>query len=157
MASTRVYSVVMDSVAVSAAQDLFTIKTSTSVPIEIISVVFSQKTLTAWEAKDITLRRLGPTVTVTAGTSVTAQPFLPTEQASSVTATINNTTVATTTGTSSSLQADDFMFLNGFLWTPAGYDGRFVVGVSSAFCVRLGTAPSASMTMSGTVTFGELV
>ena len=59
----RVYTVSMDNVAVSATQDLLTILCSSTVPIEIHSVNLSQKTLTAWEAKDITFKRLPATVT----------------------------------------------------------------------------------------------
>lgn len=153
----RVYTVSMDAVAVSAAQDLFTLLCSSTVPIEIHSVVMSQKTLTAWEAKDITFKRVPATVTVTGGTSVTPRPMLPNDTASAVTATINNTTLATSTGTIVTEYADDFNFLNGFYWSPAGNDDRIIIAPSSAFTVRLGTGPSGSMTVSGTVTFAELV
>lgn len=153
----RVYTVVIDSVAVSAAQDLFTLLCSSTVPIEIHSVVLSQKTLTSWEAKDITFKRVPATVTVTGGTSITPRPMLPNDTASVVTATINNTTLTTSSGTIVTEFADDFNFLNGFYWSPAGADDRIILAPSSAFCVRLGTAPSASMTVSGTVTFAELV
>lgn len=152
----RVYTVSMDAVAVSAAQDLFTLLCSSTVPIEIHSVVMSQKTLTSWEAKDITFKRVPATVTVTAGTSVTPRPMLQNDTASAVTATINNTTVATSSGTIVTEYADDFNFLNGFVWTPAGNDDRIVIAPSQAFAVRLGTGPSGSMTVSGTVTFAEL-
>jgi hypothetical protein len=47
----RVYTVSIDNVAVSAAQDLFTILCSATVPIEIHSVNMSQKTLMAWEPR----------------------------------------------------------------------------------------------------------
>lgn len=153
----RVYTVSMDAVAVSATQDLFTLLCSSAVPIEIHSVQMDQKTLTAWEAKDITFKRVPATVTVTAGTSVTARPMLASDSASAVTATINNTTLATSSGTIVTLGAFDFNFLNGFYWSPAGVDDRIVLAVSSAFCVRLGTAPSGSMTVSGSVTYSELV
>lgn len=152
----RVYTVSMDAVAVTAAQDFFTLLCSSTVPIEIHSVNMSQKTLTAWEAKEITFKRVPATVTVTAGTSVTPRPALQNDSASVVTATINNTTLATSSGTIVTLLADDFIFLNGFYWSPAGADDRFVIAPSQAFCVRLGTAPSGSMTVSGSVTFSEL-
>lgn len=153
----RVYTVSMDAVAVSATQDFFTLLCSSTVPIEIHSVVMSQKTLTAWEAKDITFKRVPATVTVTGGTAVTPRPALPNDSASVVTATINNTTLATSGGTIVTTYADDFNFVNGFYWSPAGQDDRMIFAPSSAFCVRLGTNPSASMTVSGTVTFAELV
>lgn len=146
----------MDTVAVTAAQDFFTLLCSSTVPIEIHSVQLDQKTLTSWEAKEITFKRVPATVTVTAGTSITARPMNPGDSASVVTATINNTTLATSSGTIVTLGAYDFNFTNGFYWSPAGVDDRIVLAPSSAFCVRLGTAPSASMTVSGTVTFAEL-
>ena len=151
----RVYTVSMDAVVVSAAQDFFTLLCSSTIPIEIHSVVLSQKTLTSWEAKDITFKRVPATVTVTAGTSVTPRPMLQNDTASAVTATINNTTLATSSGTIVTEYADDFNFLNGFYWSPAGADDRIIIAPSQAFCVRLGNAPSGSMTVSGTVTFAE--
>ena len=81
----------------------------------------------------------------------------PNDTASVVTATINNTTLATSSGTIVTLFADEFNFINGFYWSPAGQDDRIIVAPSSAFCVRLGTAPSGSMNVSGSVTFAELV
>jgi hypothetical protein len=153
----RVYTVSIDNIAVSAAQDFFTLLCSSTVPIEIHAVNVSQKTLTAWEAKDITFKRVPATVTVTGGTSITPRPMVPNDTAAVVTATINNTTVATSTGTIVTLLADEFNFLNGFYWSPAGQDDRIIIAPSQAFCVRLGTAPSGSMNVSGSVTFAELV
>ncbi len=152
----RIYTVSMDAVAVSATQDFFTLLCSSTVPIEIHSVALSQKTLTSWEAKDITFKRVPSTVTVTGGTSVTPRPMLQNDAASTVTATINNTTLATSSSTIVNLLADDFNFLNGFYWAPAGNDDRIVIAPSQAFVVRLGTNPSSSMTCSGYVTFAEL-
>ena len=153
----RVYTVSIDNMAVSAAQDLVTILCSSSVPIEIHSVNLDQKTLTAWEAKDITFKRVPATVTLTGGTSITARQMTPNDAASSVTASIGNTTLATSTGTIVTLLAAEFNFLNGFYWSPAGQDDRIIIGPSQAFCIRLGTAPSGAMNVSGSVTFAELV
>ena len=153
----RIYTASMNAVAVSAAQDLFTLLCSSTVPIEIHSVVLGQKTLTSWEAKEVIFKRVPATVTVTGGTSITPRPNVPNDTASVVTATINNTTLATSSGTIVDLFNDDWVFLNGFVWTPAGNDDRYIIAPSQAFCVRLPTAPSGSMTVSGTVTFAELV
>ena len=56
MARGRVYTIFMDAVAVTATQDLFTIQAAAGVPLEIHAVNLSQKTLTAWEAKDVTFK-----------------------------------------------------------------------------------------------------
>jgi hypothetical protein len=153
----RVYTVSMDNVAVSAAQDLFTLLCSSTVPIEIHSVNLDQKTLTAWEAKDITFKRVPAAVSVTGGTATTPRAMTPNDSAAAVSATINNTTLATSSGTVVTLLATEFNFLNGFYWSPAGQDDRIIIAPSQAFCVRLGTAPSGAMNVSGSVTFAELV
>jgi len=152
----RVYTVGINAVAVSAAQDLFTLLCGSSIPIEIHSVSLGQKTLTAWEAKELNFKRVPATVTVTGGTSVTPRPIMQGDAASSVTATINNTTLATSSGTIVDLLNDAWAFLNGFYWSPAGVEDRWIIQPDQAFCVRLPTAPSESMTVSGTVTFAEL-
>lgn len=155
---SRIYTASFDTTAVTAAEDFFTLISSstTFVPIEIHSVTLSQKTLTSWEAKDITFKRLPGPVTTTGGTSVTPRLMDPNGSAAATSALINSTTLATSTGTTVTLYADDFNFLNGFYWSPAGNDDRIVINPGAAFVVRLGTAPSGSMTVSGTVTFAEL-
>jgi hypothetical protein len=154
----RVYSLPINAVAVSAAQDLFYLLCSSTVPVETHSVQLDQKTLTTWEAKDVTFRRLTATVTAgSGGASVTPVAHVPNDAAAAATARINDTTVATTSGSNTIIKGFDFNFLNGFYWSPAGYDDRIVLAPSTAFVVRLGTAPSASMTVSGELTFAELV
>jgi hypothetical protein len=154
----RVYSVPIDAIAVAAAQDVFFLLASASVPLEIHSVQLDQKTLTGWEAKDITFRRFPATVTAgTGGAVVTPIRHSPGDQAAVTTARRNDTTLATTTGTPEIIKGFDFNFLNGFLWLPAGAEDRIILAPSTAFIVRLGTAPSASMTVSGELTFAELV
>jgi hypothetical protein len=157
MARGRVYTTFMDAVAVSAAQDLFTLQAASGVPIEIHAAALSQKTLAAWEAKEVQFKYVPATVTLTGGTSVTPTAMLPGDAAASATAKINNTTLATSSGTIRNILTDDFNFLNGFYWSPAGDDDRIIIKGGDAFCLRLGTAPSASMTVSGWVSFAELV
>jgi hypothetical protein len=147
----------MDAVAVSATQDLFTIQAAAGVPLEIHAVNLSQKTLTAWEAKDVTFKYVPATVTLTGGTAVTPTAMLPGDAAAGATCKVNSTTVATSGGTIRTILADDFNFLNGFYWSPAGDDDRIIIKGSDAWVMRLGTAPSGSMTCSGWVSFAELV
>lgn len=154
----RVYTATMADVAVTAAQDLFYLLAAAEKPIEIHSVQLSQKTLTAWEARGLLFLRVPATVTVgSGGSSITARPMLPNDTAASTTARINDTTSATSGGTIVNLLGDTFNVLNGFYWSPAGADDRIVIAGGSAFVVKLVTAPSASMTVSGSVTFSELV
>lgn len=154
----RVYTATMADVAITAAQDMFYILAATNKPIEIHSVQISQKTLTSWEARGLLFLRIPATVTVgSGGSSITARPMLPNDTAASVTARINDTTSATSSGTIVNLGGDTFNVLNGFYWSPAGNDDRIIISGGEAFVVKLVTAPSASMTTSGFVTFAELV
>lgn len=157
MARGRVYSIFMDAVAVTAVQDFFTIQAAAGIPLEIHAVALSQRTLTAWEAKEITFKYVPATVTLTGGSAVTPTAMLPGDVAASATCKVNSTTVATSSGTIRTILADTFPFLNGFYWSPAGDDDRIIIKGSDAWTMRLGNAPSGSMTCSGWVTFAELL
>lgn len=158
MARGRVYSVATTTpFAVTTAVDLVTIKAGATIPFEVHAFGVGQKTLTAWEAKDIALRYIPATVTITAGTAVTPAAMLPSDAAAGVSATVNNTTLATSTGTIRDLVTDDWAFLNGYYWSAAGDDDRYVVKPSEAVVLRLGTAPSASMTVSVWMTIAEIM
>lgn len=155
MARGRVYTMTMDAVTVSATQDLFTIQAALGVPIEIHACEISQKTLTSWEAHDVT-HKYTATATVTGGTSVTARPMLPNDAAASATCHIANPTVATGASTVT-LMGNDWIFLNGYYWSPAGDDDRIVIKGGDAWSLRLGSAPSGATVCSGWVSFAELV
>jgi hypothetical protein len=127
------------------------------VPIELHSVTLGQKTLSAWEAKELRFVYLPATVTITGGTAVTPSPVLPGDAAAVTTVKSNNTTLATTGGSARDLFNDDWAFLNGFYWSPPGDEGRFVIKPADAVVIRLPTAPSGAMVVSGAVEFGELV
>lgn len=154
----RVYTVTMPDVAITAAQDLFYLLAAAEKPLEIHSFELSQKTLTTWEARGLLFLRVPATVTVgSGGSSVTPRPVTPNDTAASATARINDTTNATSSGTIVNLRGGTFNVLNGDYWAPAGNDDRIIIGGGQAFVAKLVTAPSASMTVSGTLTFSELV
>lgn len=153
----RVYSLSFSDVAVSAAQDLLIAQASSSVPIAVHSVTLTQKTLTAWEAKNVRIRRVPATVTLGSGGSTpTPRPLLKNDAAAGGTYHANDTTPATSSGTIVDLHSEEWNFLNGFYYLPPPED-RPVIGVSEAVTVKLDTAPSAAMTCSGTIVFEELV
>lgn len=155
--SGRVYTAFFEAVAVSAVQDLLTLQAASNVPIEIHACEITQKTLTAWEAKDISHKYVPATVTITGGTTVTPSPLSPGDTAAVTTARANNTTAATSSGTIRNILPSNFIFLNGYYWSAAGDDDRILIKPGDAWVLRLGTAPSSSMTCSGWVTFAELV
>lgn len=152
----RVYSLSFSDIAVAAAQDLLGITTTASVPIAIHSVVLSQKTLTSWEAKNVKLLRVPATVSQgSGGTTPTPRPMNAGDAAAGGTYHANDTTPATSGGTIVVLHNEEWNFLNGLFWLPPPED-RPIIRVSEGFMVNLVTAPSASMTCSGTVVFEEL-
>ncbi|MFO1185830.1 MAG: hypothetical protein U1E56_13765 [Bauldia sp.] len=152
----RIYSLSFKDVAVSVAQDLFAVLCSSSVPIAIHSVTLTQKTLTNWEAKNVSMRRVTATVTLGSGGSTpTPRPTNAGDAAAGGTYHANDTTVATSSGTIVDTHAEEWNFLNGLYYLPPPED-RPIIRVSEAFVVRLDTAPSAAMTCSGTLVFEEL-
>ena len=152
----RVYSLSFKDVAVSVAQDLLAITCSASVPVIVHSVTLTQKTLTNWEAKNVSMRRLPATVTQgSGGTTPTPRPLAANDAAAGGTYHANDTTGATTSGTAVDIHTEEWNFLNGLYYLPPPED-RPVVRVSEAFVVKLDTAPSGAMTCSGTLVFEEI-
>lgn len=152
----RIYSLTFKDIAVAAAQDLFYLLQTASIPIALHSVALTQKTLTAWEAKNVLIKRVPATVTVgSGGTSGTPRPLNSNDTAASGTGRVNDTTGATSSGTIVDLHAEEWNFLNGLYYLPPPED-RPIIQVSQALVVALVTAPSASMTASGTLIYEEL-
>lgn len=150
-----VYSIPMNNVAVAAAQDLWHLKAGATRPIILHSITLNQKSLTAVEGKEIKLIRHTVTVTQGSGGSTpTPAPAGGGAAASGITAHMNDTTQASV-GTLTQLYADVWNFLNGFLYMPAPED-RFVIDPGTGIIVALGTAPSASMSVSGAIVFEEI-
>lgn len=152
----RMYSVNFSDVAVSAAQDLINITATANMAFKVHRIELGQRSLTAWEAKPVQLRRNPATLTAGAGgTVVTPRPLTNGDAAATVTARANDTTSQTTSGTQAILLARDWEFLNGFLvvYTP---DERPVIAPSQGLALTLTTAPSGSMTCSGSIIIEEL-
>lgn len=153
---SRLYSISFNNVAITVAQDLINVTATASMAFAIHSIELGQKTLTAWEAKEIRLRRMPATVTAGSGGSTpTPQKLNNGDAAATVTSHANDTTGMTTSGTASDIFARDWEFLNGFFWMPAP-EQRPIIAPSQGVSLVLGTAPSASMTCSGTMIVEEL-
>lgn len=152
----RAYSVSIDQIAVSAAQDLFGLYAGANMAFRLLRIELGQRSLTSWEAKPIKLIRMPATVTTgSGGTTPTPQKFNNGDAAATVTAHINDTVAMTTSGSASILFARTWEFLNGFFWLPTPRE-EIVIAPSQALAVNLPVAPSASMTVSGTIEFEEV-
>lgn len=154
--SGRTYDIIFRNVAATAVQDLCAAYAGASMALEVISINIGQITQTSVELVQVSLKRL--TATVTAGSGGGAfTPVLDsdTDAAATFTSRINDTTIATTTGTTAYLHADAFNLVNGYAWIfPPG--GRPQCKLSEALIFSLDSAPAASRTISGSMKVREL-
>lgn len=158
----RVYTIPLDSISVPtspAPRDLFYVPATSTVPFELHEITLGQKTLTAWEAKEMRLMRLTGTLTAgTGGASITPVPNMPGDVAAVTTARGNDATTTASGGTANTIiKPLMWEFLNGFYWSPAGEDDRIRLAPSTALVLRLVTGPSGTMTVSGSMVISELV
>lgn len=156
MARTRPFSIQFSGVSVSAVQDLIALYCGASMAVELHGVDIGQITGTVVQNLRISVKRLPATVSSgTGGNSATPQKLMRGDAAATVTARINDTAQATTTGTAVVLHSDVFNTVNGFqfFWPPADMP---TFGLSEAAVISLDTAPSSALVMSGTLYFAEL-
>lgn len=152
----RLYSVNFSNVSVVAAQDLINLTATASMALKIHYVELGQKTIAAWEAKEVTFRRNSAVVTAgSGGAAFTPRPMNPSDVAATFTARINDTTAQTSPTLVEPLLARDWEFLNGFFWMPAP-EQRPIIKPGQGFSINLGTAPSGAMISSGSVWVEEL-
>lgn len=148
----RIYTVVFDKVAVAAQQDFFELVCAAGVPVEIHEVTIDQDASITSEMLSLRFTR-GHTVSGSGGSVPTPRMIAPGDPASVTTVEVNNTTKANTSGLT--LLSAAFNVLNGYHYLPTPED-RIVVGGGQRFVVELTKIPAASLTMSGTITFGEV-
>lgn len=153
----RVYTISFEAVAVTAVQDLIAVYAGASMPFEVHAIQLGQITATVVGNLNLSLKRLPATVTAGsgggAGTLVAASPS---DAAATVTARINDTTQATTSGTVAKVLVDVYNVINGYQWIFPP-DDRPECGLNQAIVLSLDTAPGSSETMSGTLTIAELI
>src|SRR3954469_1266244 len=117
MSAGRTYNVVFRGVSVSAAQDLCSAYAGASMALEVISVTLGQITQTSVENLQLSVKRLTATVTAgSVGNAFTPSLDTDTDSAATFTARINDTTVATTSGSTAYLHADVVNLVNGYQW-----------------------------------------
>lgn len=151
-----IYSVSVSGVAVTAAQDFFSLKASATKPLRLHSVFISQYSDTgSAEIEEIRIRvRRGQTSQGSAGSTPSAVAISPSSAAASATVHANDTTIANT-GTIVVLHEDCFEVHGGYqmVWTP---ETRPETAAATCITVEIEAAPSDSLTMSGTLYFEEI-
>ena len=158
----RAYAVEFHNVSVSAQQDFFYVKPAAD-KICVVEAVYLSNVGGAADAGDaqeelyrIEVIRLPATVTVgSGGNSMTPNPLATNDTAAGFTARINDTTVATTSGTALNLHSDGMNVRVPYVWMPPP-EHRLIVANAQAVVVRLVTTPADAVTMSGTCVVREL-
>jgi hypothetical protein len=152
----RVYTVEFENVAVTAAQDLFSLDAATDKPIELVALELAQNTELGDAAEEQLRFRVirGHTTVGSGGTAPTPQPTSPGDTAAGFTARVNDTTIASA-GTGVNLLSTSYNVRVGYAWGPVPYGMGFWTSGTSLLVVRLLAAPADSVSMSGTATVVE--
>lgn len=159
----RLYTCTFVATSVTAVQDLFFVKPAADKPTILEAVYLSNVggTADAGDAQEELLRleiiRLPATVTNSSGgASCTPTPVNTNDTAASFTARVNDTTVATTSGTALTEHAEGFNVRVGWQYVPPP-EHRIVCANAQALAVRLNTAPADAILISGTAYVRELI
>lgn len=157
----RTYSVVFNNVTIAAKQDFFYVKPAAD-KIALIEAIYLSNVAGATNAGDanerlydVRLIRLPATVTAgSGGTAPTPNPLSTNDTAAGFTGRVNDTTVATTSGTALTLHSDGWNDRVPYAYYPAP-EHRVIVANAQAVVFRLETTP-ASVVCNGTIVVREL-
>jgi hypothetical protein len=154
-AASRVYTVPMTRVAVTAAITLIQLVAAAAVPLQIIRAVIGQTSSTTSTQQPVQINRKSAAATVTAFTPNKNGPATD-PAASAVGGTSATGTNASAEGTDTTLLVQDvFNYLNGWLFLPTPKEYKFVDGGGIAG-LKLPVAPGASVTITADVIFEEV-
>ena len=158
----RAYAVEFHNVSVSAQQDFFYIKPAAD-KVCVIEAVYLSNVGGSADAGDaqeelyrIEMIRLPATVTAgSAGTAPTPNPLSTNDAAAGFTSRVNDTTVATTSGTALQLHSDGMNVRVPYVWLPPP-EHRHLIANAQAWVCRLVSTPADAVTMNGTCVVREL-
>lgn len=152
----RTYAITFENVAVSAAQDLVQVKGATGKTVRILRQWVGATNTTLPTAQMVQLRSRFLPTTVTdgsGGSTPTPRPLDPGDAAASLTALVNDTTKASSSGTATILEEAGVHIYSG-------YDYQFpkppVIGPSQSFVFELLSTVSGTVNMSGGVLVEEM-
>ena len=153
----RLYSIVFDAVAITAAQDLFSITPADDRQVRIHALYLSQTTELGDAAEEMLRVNIirGHATVGSGGTAPTPQPLDPHDAAAGFAARVNDTTIAST-GTPVTLHADAFNVRSGMVYLPTPETQIQASQGQGLLVVRLMAAPADSIAMGGTLVLAEL-
>jgi hypothetical protein len=154
---SRRYTVVFESVATTAAQDLIQVKGASGKVLRILRAWWGCTNTTLATSQSISTRCSYLAATVTdgsGGTTPTPRKMDPGDAAASFTALANNTTPATSSGKVTLDESGDHLY-NGYR---SGWSEKSapVVGPSESFAMELLSTPSGTVNLSGGVEVEEI-
>lgn len=151
----RVYTVTFAAVSVTAAQDFFTIPSSSTQTIKALSAFIGQSSDAgdaSAELLRVRVRRASGAYTQgTGGTTPTANPHHFSDAAYGGSIHANDTTPGSG-GTIATIMEETFNVQSGWYWTPIPEEA-LILSPSQFLIVDLPAAPADALTMSGRVTF----
>lgn len=152
----RFYTVEFENVAVTAAQDFFSITPADDKPVRIAGLFLSQSSDTGDAAEELLRYRIirGHATVGSGGSAPTPRPIDRSGTAAGFTARVNDTTIASA-GSPVNLHSDAFNIRAGLqLWFPPEFWVEATQG-DVLIVVRLMAAPADSLSMSGTLYLAE--
>jgi hypothetical protein len=161
-AAGRLYAVEFHNVSIAAQQDFFYLKPAADKICKLHAVYLSNVggNLDAGDAQEELFRLeviyLPATVTVgSGGNAFTPTPMLTSDAAAGATTRINDTTVATTSGTAVNKHSDGINVRIPYTYLPLD-EHRISVANAAALVVRLVSTPADAVLFNGTMLFEEL-
>ena len=148
-----------ESVAVTLAQDLFSLQSPTSGIGRLLSIVIAQESDVGDSAEEILVVRI-VTGNTTVGSGGSAPTAVPRSLAATPTATVRaNDTTEVSVGTQAIKHSDAFNIRVGWQYIPIPEErivwNELIAGTTTFLAVQLITVPSDSLTMTGTITWEE--
>ena len=154
ISSTRVYTVSMTRVAVTAAITLIQIVAGSTVPFQLLRGRLDQSSSTTSTQQPIQINRKSGAATVTSFTPLKNGPTTD-PAASAVGGTSATGTNASAEGTDSNILVQGvFNYLNGWLWLPSPEE-RLFVDAAGTVGLKLPVAPGSSVTVTADLIFVE--
>jgi hypothetical protein len=152
----RPYVIQFNNVAVTAAQDLFNIASTSGMAFVLHQLELNSESSSSAAELRVVIKRLTATVTNgSGGGAATISALSSTDATATVTGRINDTTRATTSGSTTNLFSFGWNVLNGLLFCPPP-EIRPTFGISQNLLIGLETAPGSSTTLNGYVVIEEI-
>lgn len=156
MNAQRTYTITFRQIGITAIQDLCAAYAGANMAIEAVSLTLFEVGNTSAELLELSVKRLGVTVTTgSGGSAFTPVQDTDTDAAATFTARINDTTPATSSGTTAYPHVDGWNLPNGYQWI-FPERARPSCKPNEALIFSLDRAPAASRTVSGQMKVREL-